>query len=268
MVRRYPLANGDREGEISQMSTTAKSLPATVTAYVGVVLLTFVWRVLAIPRDFGGCILQFWIAVAGVLFFGKLFPRLNVGGRRVAQWVLLPVATLLMLGTVYFAPQALFPFLFVALIVVGALYSWSTSRTTQALLLSLLLVPLGVFCVYGYQRMALATRLRSLQTSDVAETRFAPLSENTTDIVVDKPEALEIIVASLKGTYPYSPNHEGIERPWRVTVAMQDGSSVEFEMGHGNRAHPSFAWLQFGVEVYQDPQLCHALAAAGVRPWD
>lgn len=239
-----------------------------ICIYVGIAILAFVWRFVCIPWDFGGCFYQFWVALVGTAFFAGLYPRLSSAGQRLAQVVMFPIGMLLLFGSVYFAPQALSPFMFVAFVLAGALFLWSKSRRAQAILVSLLLVPLGAYCLYGYGHMALLLRLRSLQPRDVAELRFGPVSEEEGNIVVSKPDAVETIVNSLKDTHPYSPNHEGIEQPWQLTITMQDGSLLDFSVGSGNRVHPSSVWIEFGAEVYQNAQLRKALVAAGVNLWE
>jgi|ERR1043166_1112751 hypothetical protein len=240
-------------------------LPAAV--YACVAALALVWRLLAMPWDFGGCFFQVWVSAVGLGFWVAFYPRLDGRSRGIAVLTILPLAAFAVWGSLYFAPQALFPFLFTAFVIGGALFRWSRARTWQAIAVSLLLVPLAAYCFYGARHIRMIMRLRALQPDDVAELRLSPRAGARTASVVGAREALAIIVPSLRATTPYSPNHETIRQPWRLTIALRDGSSVALDLGDGNRAHPAFVWVQFGVAVYQNPELGEAFARAGVLPW-
>jgi len=239
-----------------------------VLIYVGIALLALAWRFISIPWDFGGCFYQFWVAVVGTACFAGLCLRLKGIGRVVAWVVLLPIGALLLFGSLYFAPQALFPFMFLAFALASALFVWPKQKARQAVLVSLLLIPLTAYCFYGFRHMALVCQVRSIPPSEVAELRFTPVSGQSGTIVLSKPEAITNIVMSLRHTFPYSPNHEGIKEPWQLTVSMRDGSQLDLSIGNGSRAHASFVWIQFGVEVYQNAQLREVLQTSGVNLWN
>lgn len=246
---------------------TEKSL-MLVLIYVGIALLTLVWRFVSIPWDFGGCFYQIWVAAIGTAFFARLYPRLNRIGRGFSWAVVLPIGAFLLLGSFYVAPQALFPFMFLVFALVGALFLWSKEKVRLAVLVSLLLIPLAAYCSYGVRHIALLYRIRSMPPGEVAELRFTAASGQSSNIVISRPEAITSIVMSLRQIFPYSPNHESIKEAWRLAVFLRDGSRLQFSIGNGNRAHPSFVWIQFGVEVYQNTQLREALQALGVNPWN
>jgi hypothetical protein len=185
----------------------------------------------------------------------------------VAIVILLPLGAFLLFGSVYFAPQALFPFLFMAAVVAGVLSLLSRSKTPHAVALALLLLPLGAYGLYGVRHMAAVLALRSLRADDVIRLRLSRAGTSFVNPVIDERQAVESVVRALHRTTPYSPNHESIRRPWRLTITMRDGSSRELDIGDGNVAHPGFVWIQFGVEVYQNPELRQALMKAGVNPW-
>ena len=238
-----------------------------VLIYVGIALLALAWRFVSIPWDFGGCFYQFWVAVVGTACFAGLYLRLKGIGRVVAWVVVLPIGALLLFGSLYFAPQALFPFMGVAVALFGVLALLSKSKTRPAVLASLILIPLGAWCGYGFAHMRLVVRLRSLPPEEVTELRLTQGSSGSTKTVINNREAVERIVRSFKSTAPYSPNHEGIKQPWRLTIVMRDGSSLDLNIGNGNRAHRSFVWIQFGVEVYQNAELRVALLKASANLW-
>jgi len=245
--------------------TMTLSIPAAI--YLCIAVSAVVWRLAAIPWDFGGCFYQGWVALVGTAFFLEFYPRLNERSRRLAQVILLPMGGFLQFGVVYFAPQALFPFMVLALALFGMLFLLSKSKTPLVVLVSLVLIPLGAWCVHGVAHMRGVVRLRSLASDDVTELRLAQGSGGNTKTVINNRDAVERIVRSLKSTTPYSPNHEGIKQPWRLTIALRSGSSLDLNIGNGNRAHPSFVWIQFGVEVYQNTDLRAALLEASANLW-
>ena len=239
-----------------------------VLIYVGLALLALAWRFAFIPWDPGGCFYQFWVAAAGLAFFAGLYPRLNRVGRVLAWLIILPIAALLFFGSLYFAPQALFPFMFLAFVLAGALSLWSKGKAVPAALVSFLLVPLIPYCFAGIDHMALLGRVRSISPGDVVEVRLTSLSDRGETIVISKPEAITNIVTSLRHIFPYSPNHEGIKEPWQLAVLLRDGSQLVLSIGNGNRAHPSFVWINFErVAAYQNAELRGALRNSGVNLW-
>ena len=238
-----------------------------VLIYVGIALLALAWRFVFIPWDFGGCFYQVWITAIGTAL-AAFYPRLNGIGRLLAWVILLPIGVLLLFGSLYFAPQSLFPFMFLAFALASALFPWSKKKARQAVLVLLLLIPLAACCLYGFRHMSLVGKVRSIPPGDVVELRFAPVSGKSDVIVLSNQEAITNVVMSLRHTFPYGPNHEGIKEPWRLTVSMRDGSQLAFNIGNGNRSHASFVWIQFGVEVYQNAQLREALKTSGVNLWD
>ena len=235
--------------------------------YVEIALLALVWRFVFIPWDFGGCFYQVWIAAIGTAL-AAFYPRLNGIGRVLAWVILLPIGVLLLFGSLYFAFQALFPFMLLAFALASALFPWSKKKARQAVLVSLLLIPLAAFCLYGLRHMSLVGKVRSIPPADVVELRFAPVSGKSGVIVLSNQEAITKVGMSLRHTFPYSPNHEEIKEPWRLTVSMRDGSQLAFNIGNGNCSHASFVWIQFGVEVYQNAQLREAFKTSGVSLWN
>jgi hypothetical protein len=241
------------------------SIPAAF--YLCVSLFAVVWRLVTSSWDFGGCFYQGWVALVGTAFFVEFYPRLSERLRVLAKMTLLPMGAFLQFGAISFAPQALFPFMFVALALFGVLFLLSKSKTPLAGLAFLILIPLGAWCAYGFAHMRSVVRLRSVPPGEVTELRLSQGSSVSPNTVITNREAVERIVRSLKSTTPYSPNHEGIKQPWRLTIAMRDGSSLNLNVGNGNRAHPSFVWIQFGVEVYQNAELRDAFLRASANLW-
>lgn len=244
-----------------------RRLTISAGIYICISLSAVVWRLVTIPWDFGGYFLHGWLALMGTAFFVDLYLRLSERLRLLASVILLPMGAFLQFGAVYFAPQALFPFMGVAVALFGVLALLSKSKSRPAVLASLILIPLGAWCGYGFAHMRLVVRLRSLPPEEVTELRLTQGSSGSTKTVINNREAVERIVRSFKSTAPYSPNHEGIKQPWRLTIVMRDGSSLDLNIGNGNRAHPSFVWIQFGVEVYQNAELRVALLKASANLW-
>lgn len=254
---------GEILGQVRVLGGSPTHLPTEAWTFGSTVLVALVWRFLAIPWDFGGFFYQLWVALVGLVFFVDVIPQLNANARMLAQLILLPICALLQFGSLYFAPQALSPFLFVAFVVVGMLFLWSTARRSQALLVSLLLVPLSIYCLHGSRHMILLLKVRSLDPKKVSEVSLtsALAAQN---IRVTESNVVANILSSLGYTSPYSPNHESIRQPWHVLITMRDGSSIQFSVGNGNRAHPESVWIEFGVEVYQNSQ---AFRAANLHLW-
>lgn len=124
----------------------------------------------------------------------------------------------------------------------------------------MLLLPLGVYCAYGARHMILLSHVRGLAGGDIRELQFTSFEKQDETIAVSKPTVVERIAQSLGDTTPYSPHHEGISHPWRLNVNLNDGSSITLHLGRGNRSNPETVWVQFGVEVYQNPSLRRVLA--------
>jgi hypothetical protein len=234
---------------------------------VGVLaLLALAVRFLTVPWDFGGCFFQVWMSMVGTAGFTALHSRLKAKQRILACSILAPGLAFCFFGSIYFAPQAFFPFFFMCAALGGALWLWSQSITGPAVLAGLILVAIGGCCFSSAKHMALLTRFRGLKGADLSEIRFVPIEEGKQSIVVNDSLALARIAASLRSTTPYSPNHEGTRNLWRVTFVLANKAPILCLVGMGNRSHPEMAWIQFGSEVYQNPELPRALTeSAGIR---
>lgn len=253
-------AKGEDDCLVETVGRTGERRPARKVPWEAIllapaVIVALVYRLHALPWDFGGCFFQVWVSVMGLVVVGALLPRLKPGPRGVAASILLPDAVVLLFGAIRFAPQALLPFVLLALAVSGVCWLWSQSRRRLAAILALALIPIvGDAYFYGLAHMRTVERLRGLSPGEIEEVRIERGGPGEAVVVRDGP-TLAAIAEVLGETTPYSPNHEGIREPRKMTIRLVDGSTIEFSVGKGNRAHPETAWIQFGVEVYQNAGL-------------
>jgi len=234
-----------------------------VSCAVGSIVL----RLAAFPWDFGGFFYQLWTTGIAVVYVTAGLPMIEPPLRMVNRVFLYPVVPWLLFGSVYFAPQALFPFMFMAFAVGGAVFLWSRQRTRLAVLVALLLLPLGAYGLYGIGHIAVVTRLRNLEPEDVLRISFIPRSGKEEVREVTDSSRVSAIVTALRSTSPYSPNHEGIREPWEFRVALQRNDPITCRIGNGNRTHGETVWIQFGVEVYQNPVFYGVLKELQILPW-
>ena len=236
--------------------------------FVSIALGTFVWRGLMIPWDMGGAWLQLWSCLVAVIGLAKLrdTPR---DFRAFGAAVVYSIGILIAVGSMYFAPQPLFYFLFLGgLVVVFCCTRPNASKPggiVAYIAFALLLAAFAYGCLDGILHIRRVLRLKSLQSraDGVALIDLTPLTTNANQpresIRVVDTNAVAAITEALQGTYPYSPNHERICDPWRVTVQLRSGEKLTFELGRGNRAHPETAWIGFDRGVYQNEHLYQTL---------
>jgi hypothetical protein len=168
------------------------------------------------------------------------------------------LGTLLIFGSIYFAPQALFPFLFFGVASSAALWFWTRAMFRRAVLAALLLIPLGVFCFYGASHMVLLTRFRGLESRSVQEIKLVQTGTDKT-VLIEGTNACNQILHALAATTPYSPNHEGIRDSWVMTMVLVNGSTIRCRVGKGNSAHPETAWVEVHGNDYQNAELMQVL---------
>ena len=257
----------DHTDEKSALKSEADRFALFAGRVVGTIALSaFAVRFLTIPWDFGGCFFQVWMSMVGTAGFMALLSRLKSMQRILTCCLLIPCLAICFFGPVYFAPQAFFPFFFLAAAIGAALWLWSQSINLAAILMALVLVLIGGCCGGSVKHMALLTRFRSLTGSALREIRFKPVAEGNQTIMVGEPKALARIAASLHSTSPYSPNHESVGKSWEMILVLADGPPIRCWVGCGNRSHPDTGCIQFDSAVYQNPELPRALAeAAGIR---
>ncbi|MBI1373410.1 MAG: hypothetical protein GC159_11830 [Phycisphaera sp.] len=229
-----------------------------------VVGVSLVVRFSTLPPDAGGLFFQVWIAAVGLSVLAALPPYLKPWPRAVVSLVLVPDLMLLVWGSTLFAPQLLFPFMFLGGVIGAACYFWSASRRPPALLFALAAVPLSVgVWAYAVPHMRTLQHLRTLGPGELREVRIED-ERNKTALVIDDRATLRAIAEQLADTSPYSPNHEGIAQPQRMTLRLDDGSTIDCKIGKGNRVNPDTVWIAFGVEDYQNASLYPTLRAQGV----
>jgi len=220
-----------------------------------VALVALAVRFLISPWDFGGCFFQVWMTLVGTAGFTMLLAQLKTRQRILASCVLVPCLVICFFGPIFFPPQIFFPFFFLGAAVWGIFRLGSLSRFPLALLVSLTLIPISVFCMSGINHMVHLIQFRELKGSDLREIKFEAIEGSKTNIVISDPAMVARIARAIHATWPYSPNHEGIPTSWLVLIYGKDGTLTSCQIGKGNRAHPKFASVHFDSDIYQNPEL-------------
>ena len=238
--------------------------PYEAFLFAPAVVIALIFRLSSLPSDFGGCFYQVWVSVIGLGILAPLLPRLKPLPRALGALIVLPDLLFLLYGSLRFAPQVLFPFVFLAGVTTGACYLWSRSKLRLAVILALALIPIMADSYfYGVAHMRQVTRIRGLLPQEIQEVRIEDSSQGRKMVIRDG-HTLALITKGLSDTSPYSPNHEGISLPRQMIIHLVDGSEINFRIGKGNRAHPETVWIEFGVKVYQNPSLYPVLQSLHV----
>ncbi|MGE3640717.1 MAG: hypothetical protein AB7G28_19330 [Pirellulales bacterium] len=245
----------------TQKRTRSWTVPLEAILLAPVIVAALIIRFRSIPWDEGGSFFQVWLSIVGLGVLAAL-PQFRPLPRIVAALVLLPILLFLLWAAPRFAPQAMLPFGLFAGVAVGACYLWSQAKQRLAVALALALIPIaGDAYFYGAPHMRTVERLRHLLPEEIKEVHIERSSDGTS-VVIRDPEPLAAFAKALSDTSPYSPNHEGISRPRQIQVRLVDGSAIDFHIGTGNRAQPKTIWIEFGVEVYQNPSLYPVLQSS------
>ena len=259
----------------AQMIRNPRRLGVGVWAFVAVSLGTLAWRGLMIPWDPGGAWFHFWCCGAAAIALAKL-DSVPKRLRAFCVPIVWSIGLILPIGSMYFAPQPLFYFLFLGCILILLCWTWPKKISFQsvawAVALFVLLVASAYGCVDGIEHMGRVLRLRSIgsKLDSVDSIEMRPLSVDSGTLgtairIADRNKTGEVLRA-LEDTYPYSPNHEGIHNPWEVTIRFHSGETLTFELGRGNREHPNAAWIKFDRGVYQNKRLYETLVVDHILP--
>ena len=257
--------------------------------YIGIFVIimttSFLWRFYAIPWDAGGCFLQVWITLisfAVVTSLSQRMARNEVSSGKAWFVIFLKIVALSVVsgslfGTLYFAPQILFPCMalagavIVSLVLILGVMEASPPRVfplslRQGLIGGLIIVGLVFWCYSAKGYITRIVQLRNLAPTNIQAIQFRQFHGNR-EFMIENKQLLEDICEALQFTFPYSPNHEGIRERWDITILLTFGERLHFQLGKGNNAHPQTAWIEFGVHVYQNPQLPSVLSRANIPLW-
>lgn len=227
------------------------------TVFALAALVSLVLRLPMRPVDGGGLFFQFWCSLVGLAYFAIGPAHLARAPRRLADAVVLPIACALPLMTIYFAPQALFPFMFLAAAIgrLALLWSEGIRERWAAFALVLAVCPFLMFwalCYVGH--MVQVSEMRNLRADQVTAVVFPDSGISVTDRA-----DIARITDALSSTTPYSPNHESIRDPRRMEIQLRGRPPIRVSLGKGNSAKADIVWVQFGVEVYMNAPLYKVL---------
>ena len=225
---------------------------------IPIYLLAIAWGLVArvhAPSDFGGVFLECW----SLLLFGTLLSRAKSWNPGLARCVLAHIAALLALlitwGSTVYAAQMLIPF---SMLGFGLLPLTDRSNDVRAnpiwakpigTVIFLVALPWSAFALVGMFKFSKFLRTQSDQVQSI----------QTGDRTWTESSDLMALCQALRGTTPYSPNHESKTSGRQATVVRKDGTVYSFQLARGNRVDPLTAWVQFGVEVYQNRELAQLL---------
>jgi hypothetical protein len=252
--------------ETFEQTLAQSKKPVSAQLLLAIAVIALVFRFCTRPSDVGGCFFQVWVSLVGTGGFGFAMLFLKGPGRTLAGIVLFPLVAGLIVGSLYFAPQALFPFLFFGGAFGAAAWFHSRTQVRYARIAALLLIPLAGYCFYGAQHMSLVSQFRRLNDGSIRKITFTPVEERKT-IVIDGIDACNRIARSLATTWPYSPNHDKPDKYCDVAIELTDGKTIQCRIGKGNRVDPETAWIAFDVAVYQNAELVHALERDAPGLW-
>ena len=226
---------------------------ASILLYVLSIGWGLVARVQA-PWDPGGTFLECW----GIYIYGVLLFHINSWNpgpvRLLLAHFVAVLSVMLAWGSTVYAAQMLLP---LSLIGFGLIPLTTQSEDARN---RLWLKPVGGVIVlvavpwsaYALQRMFEFSKFLDIQSEQVERVQIGDKTWTETG-------DLMALCRALHSTTPYSPNHESIKSGQRATVIKKDGTAYSFQITRGNRTYPDTAWIQFGVEVYQNRELAQLL---------
>lgn len=230
----------------------------TMGASIPIYFLAIAWPLVArihAPSDFGGVFLECW----SLLIFGTLLYRINSWAPSPARFTLAHFAALLSLfvcwGSTVYAVQMLIPLSLIGFGLVpladqtrdlGRNPAWLRPFGAGVVLIAL---PWSAYAVQGMLKFSQFLHLKSdhVQSIQIGDRTWT------------EPADLEALCQAIHCTTPYSPNHESKTSFRQATVTESDGTVHSFQIARGNRAYSDTAWIQFGVEVYQNRELAKLL---------
>lgn len=224
-------------------------------------ILAIIWGLVArlhAPGDPNGIFWEFFSFLAS----GGLLYRLYFRPAGRARFLLSHLASLLALiaawGSTIYAGQLLLPPLVLA---TGLFLLVGQSRDMRfnppwARPVGIALVVLSLpWSAYVVHRMLQFSKFLGIEAGQVEKIQIG-------DTVWTQPGDLEVLCGALHSTTPYSPNKERKNSPLSAAVVLKDGTTFPFRIARGNRTYADAAWIEFGVEVYQNRELGRLLEQA------
>jgi hypothetical protein len=235
-----------------------------ILTYLGVSLVALLYRVVVIPWDWGGLFLQFMAAFFAAMIIGNVnLPALH-GFQLKVFYALFVIANVLSFVEVYFATQAIAPFIIVCLVLVGV---WGRKKESKSKLLETLALalPLAGLMFYGLTYTIPVYRLRHLSSEQVREIRLSPGKEGETNIQLSSEAEITPFLLALSKTTPYAPKGEEVNAHRQVTILLNSGDKISFTMGKGTLANANTCHIKVGVTSYQNEPLCRLLESLAPR---
>lgn len=241
--------------------------------FAAAAMFIVIWRLAVIPPNPGGIFAQICVSCFGLLFFTfwSAWP-LKKSLRLIGTFTTLPIWIAVIFGYNYFNITIFFPILFTSAAIGGIIVLWSAQKKIAAVFLLFILPFLISLWPGAFKHMNYILTVKGLEPQHVKGIVFVPSSKEKekeiASVTVTKPEDIARLLAALRETYPYSPNHESLKAPWYwVGIILATGEEIVFRLGRGNKTSISAAWLGFGargLSVYQNHRLFKTIEALGL----
>lgn len=240
--------------------------------FLGIVLLSLIWRGIAIPWDFSSCFTQLWISIFTMAFFLSGLPYVKKSLLLLARFFFLPFWTILVFGTIYFDPGTVMPFMFLGIVIAIILLLLSCPKMIAtvpviiAIILSLMFIATFDNAVKHIRTLS---KIRNLEGKSVREIHLSSMNrKEKKTIIIDQKPVIDKISEALHHTSPYAPIRGWVYPLWQVTLLYVDETSATFQIDKGDQGKSETIFMEFDVELYQNPMLYKVFEEEKIKLWD
>ena len=233
--------------------------PPILRVFQAVVVLSYAWRLFALPLFWGSVMFQTAVAVLGLRYFSSSLQmnasRFPIEKAFIAV-VVLPIWCCLLFLPLYYFPSP--AFMFIAVLFGLALYALARPEPGMPVVAAFLLV---AFLVIGWSASEGTIRpvwqIRNLNPSAVSAIEFEPIRTADDDrgpgplvpVRIDQPEQIAQFCALLARSYPFASARQHMSDMYQVhIVSASSAPDIVLTVGLGVVAYPTACWVQVGEE--------------------
>lgn len=224
-------------------------------------LVSIIWQHFFTVSDSGSQYFKIMILIFGCIFCIKASSKLSYKENLIINSIVIPLLSFSIIASIFVYVGLLFSFCFSAFTIGISIYIRSKSRILSKTFI-IILIPLLYLNYYSCLSMHNVYYLKHLNSEKINKIILVNNNKHMQIEIISKTNISQI-VAALGNTYPYSPNHEQIQNPWKMII--NDGSeNIELTIGKGNKYATENVWINIPgrfAGIYQNITLYNVLVS-------
>jgi hypothetical protein len=217
-------------------------------------LVSFIFRLTTIPRDFGGTFAEVWLLLVGLGGSSALLMQFPARRKDLFPLCLIVVCTLCY-ATLLYSPQCFMPPVIACFMGIG-FTAMFLEDPKKRLYLPFVIIGFALFFTFmlyvALNGIRTINEMRTIRSDEVSEIEIRPTTDHEASgcdstplyTVTERP-LIDKIVGALKYTFPYSPNHEGVSNRYLIRIRRPSHDDFCILAGKGNRVTRDTAFIGF-----------------------